>query len=184
MLPRHVLNADLGRTLFAGFGKKDNVAIQRNILTLQRQHHHERRNHVVLVVHRSAAIDMTAVARGAKRRVRPLLRIDVDDVGVAHDEDRPPGAAALEPREDVRTTRLERENLHRDALGFEHFLQVLGGRLLVTWRIRSVHANERLEVPECFTVEGRPVRCLWRLSRRDQTREDERHYCAAHGWES
>ena len=127
---------------------------------------------------------MTAVARGAKRRVRPFLRVDVDDVGVAHDEDRPLGAAALEPREDVRTTRLERENLHRNTLGFEHFLQVLGGRLLVPWRIRRVHADERLEVPECFGVEDRPVRFLPCLSRRDETREDQRHHCAAHGWES
>ena len=45
-------------------------------------------------------------------------------------------AVALEARDDVRAVRLEREDLHGDALGFEHLLQVLGGRMLVAWGIR------------------------------------------------
>ena len=85
----------------------------------------------------------------------PFLGVDADDIGVAHDEQRPLPAAALEPRKNVRATGLEREDLDGDALGLEDVLQVFGCGQFVARRIGCVHADERLEVPERFLVELR-----------------------------
>ena len=101
------------------FGEEDDVAVERDVLPLEHQHHHQPGDEVVLVVHRAAAVDVAAVASRAERRMRPLLRVDVDDVGVAHDEERPLPATALEAGDDVRPVRLEREDLDRNALGVE-----------------------------------------------------------------
>ena len=111
MLPRHVLNADLVEPSSPASARKMTSRSNGTFCRFSVSITISAGDDVVLVVHGSAAIDMTAVARGAERRMRPFLRVDVDDVGVAHDEDGPLGAAALEPREDVRTTRLEREDL-------------------------------------------------------------------------
>ena len=57
---------------------------------------------VVLVVHGAAAVHVAAVAHGAERRVRPLRGVDGHHVGVAHDQDGPLLAVALDARDDVR----------------------------------------------------------------------------------
>jgi hypothetical protein len=77
----------------------------------------------------------------------------------------------LAVRDDVRPVRLERKHLHRDALGFEHLYQVVGGGLLVARRARRVHAHERLEVPQRLGLDaGRPA---LRLRARTGGRETE-----------
>ena len=72
---------------------------------LEHQHEHEARDEVVLVVDRSAPVDVAAVANGAERRMRPLLRVHGDDVGVAHDEHRLLLAVALDADDEVRALR-------------------------------------------------------------------------------
>jgi hypothetical protein len=127
-------------------------------VALQLQHRHEPGRDAVLVVDSATAVDVAAFARRAERRVPPLRRVDVDGIRVRHDEQRPFAAVTREPRDDVRPVRLERKHLHRDALGFEHLYQVVGGGLLVARRARRVHAHERLEVPQRFGLDaGRPA---------------------------
>ena len=61
----------------------------------------------------------------------PLRGIDVDDVGVPHDQQRPLAAVAREARDDVGPLLFEREHLHRYALALEDFRKIVGGGLFV-----------------------------------------------------
>ena len=115
VLVRHQLDADACRALLARLRQEDHVAVQRQVGALQQQHHHQRRREVVLVVHRAAAVDVAAVAHRAERRMRPLLRVHVDDVGVAHDQQRPLAAVALDARDHVGPVGLARVDLDRQA---------------------------------------------------------------------
>ena len=180
VLVGHELDADARRTLFAGLGQEDDVAIERHVLPLEHQHDHQAGDDVVLVVHGAAAVDVAAVARGAEGRIRPLLRVDVDDVGVPHDEEGPLLAVALEAGDDVRTLGLEGQDLGRDALRLEHLLQIVGRRLLVAGRVGRVHAHERLKVAERFFVELRRVGWLRCLSGRSDDREGDHEQAVAH----
>ena len=69
VLAHDILDPDARRSFLPGLGEKDDVAIERHVLPLQRQHHHQRGDEVVLVVHRAAAVDVTAIPGGGKRRV-------------------------------------------------------------------------------------------------------------------
>ena len=180
MLAGHELDADARRTLLAGLGEKDDVAIERHVLPLEHEHHHEAGDEIVLVVHRPTAVDIPAVARGAEGRMGPLLRIDVDDIGVPHDEERTLLATALEAGDHVGTARLEGQDLGGDAVRLEHLLQILGRRLLVAGRIGRVHAHERLKMPERFFVELRGVGWRWRLSGGGGDRESDHEQGVAH----
>ena len=67
--------------------------------------------------------------------MRPLLRVDVDDVGVRHQQQRTLAAVALEARDHVRPIGFEREHLRRDAFLVEHLLEVVDRRLLAAGRV-------------------------------------------------
>ena len=99
---------------------------------------------------RAAAVDVAAVPRRAERRERPLRRIDVDDVGVRHQQQRTLRAASLEAGDQVQPVRLELEDLRRDAFAIEHLLEVLGGGSLVARRIARVDPEHRLKVLHRF----------------------------------
>ena len=105
----HEVDADARRSLFPRFREEDHVAIKRDVEPLEQQHDHQRRRQVVLVVDRAAPVDVAAVAGGAERPMRPLRRIDVDDIGVAHEEQRALRAVPLEASHEVRTLVLQRE---------------------------------------------------------------------------
>ena len=89
---------------------------------------------------------------------RPLLRIDVDGVGVRHQQQRPLLAGALDARDEFGPMRFLREQLHRDAFGFEHLLEVIDDRLLAARRIGGVHLDDGLEVLQRLGFDLRPVR--------------------------
>ena len=169
VLVDHELNADPRAAFLSRFRQEDHVAIERDVQPLQLEHHHQRRGQVVLVVDRAAAIDPAAVARGAERRELPFRRIDVDDVAVADDEERPLAAVALQSSDHVGPVRLEREELRRNAFLVEHLLDVLRGGQLLARRIAGVEPQQRLVVAHRLFFERRPVRRLWRLS--------DRHRC-------
>lgn len=116
----HELRAHIRRAFFAGLGQEDHVPIERRVVPLQRQHEHQAGDQVVFVVDGAPAVDVSAVPRGAKRRVRPLRGIDRDDVGVTHHENGPLLAVALDARHDVRALRVFREHLVRNAFLVEY----------------------------------------------------------------
>jgi calmodulin len=157
VLVDHVLDADAGSALFARFGQEDHVAVERHVLALQRQHGHQGGDHVVLVVHRAAPVDVAAVAGGPKGWERPLGGIHVHRVGVRHDEQGLFAAVAFEPGHHVRPVRFEREGLDRNALGLEHLHEVLGRLLFAARRIAGVEPHQGLEVPQGFFFERSPV---------------------------
>jgi hypothetical protein len=153
----HELDPIAHRAFLAGLGQEDDVPVERDVLPLQDQHGHERRGDVVLVVHRAAPVDVAPLADRAEGGVGPLLRVDVDRVGVPHDQQRPFAAVPLQPRHHVRPVRFDGEHLDGDALALENVLQVVGGGLLVPRRIGGVEADERLEVAHRLLLERRPV---------------------------
>ena len=136
----------LRRTLLARLGQEDDVAIERHVAAFEQQHHHQRRRQVVLVVHRAASVDVAAVAIGAEGRVRPLLRIDVDDVGMTQDEQRTLSSRTLDPRNDIGTMCFEREDLDRNPFA-------LRGRLSRS-RPRASHRREGRRCPCAPTPES------------------------------
>ena len=158
VLADHELDAEAGIPLFTRFGQEDDIAIERHVLALQQHHRHQRGREVVLVVHRAAGVDVAAFARRAERRVLPLRRVDRDDVGVGHDEQRPLPAVALQPRDDVRPLRIEREDLRRDAFLVEHLLEVVDRQALVAGRIAGVEPQHRLKVLHDLVFERRSSR--------------------------
>ena len=147
-----------GGAFFTRLRQEDDVAVERDVAALQLQHHHQRGGEVVLVVHRAAPVDVAAVAVGAERAVLPLLRVHVDGVEVADDEQRPLPARSLEPRHDVRAVGVGGQQLHRNALGLEHLLHVVGRRLLHAGRVARVDPDQRLEVPQRFCLERDEIR--------------------------
>ena len=97
VLLRHEVDADrLGRraALLARLRQKDHVAIERHLQPFQFQQDHQPGDDMRFVVERTARIDVPAVARRAERREFPLRGIHRDDVGVAHQQNRPLGAAS------------------------------------------------------------------------------------------
>ena len=131
-----------------------------DLLALQPQHRHQPGGDVLLVVHRAAAVDVAAVARGAERREGPLLRVHVDRVGVRHDQQRPLAAVAFEARDEVGPVRFEREDLRGDALALEQLLDVVDDAGLVAGRVGGVDAEHRLVVPHhLFFERGRAGAC-------------------------
>ena len=157
VLVRHQLDADACRALLTRLRQEDHVAVQRQVGALEQQHHHQRRREVVLVVHRAAAVDVAAIPHGAERRMRPLLRVHIHDVGVAHDQQRPLAAVALDARDDVRPVGLARVDLDRQAFALQHALQVVGGGFLVAGRVAGVELDQRLEVAQRLGLNRFPV---------------------------
>ncbi len=152
------LDAELRAGLLAGLGQEDHVAVERHVQPLQLQHHHQRGDDVVLVVHGAAAVDVAAVARGRERRMRPLRRVDLDDVGVAHDEQRPLLAGAAQPRDEVRSRRVVGEPLRLDAFLLQHRVEVVHHQALVARRVARIEPEDGLEVLHRLGLEPRPVR--------------------------
>ena len=160
----HELNADSRGAFFASFEQHDDIAIQRHVVALEQQQRDERAGDVVFVVDGAAAVDVATVTLGAERRKRPFLRIDVDGVGVRHDQQRAPLAVAFQTRHQIGSIGLEREDLRADAFLVEHLLQIIDrGLLHPRWlgrRVGRIKAHERLIVLECFGIDFGPVdRC-------------------------
>ena len=169
----HELRAHVGGAFLTGLGQQNHVAVERGIGALQLQDQHQPGDQVVLVVNRAAAIDVAAVDGGAKRRERPLLGVDRDDVGVSQHEDRLLLAVALDAHDQVRPRGVFREYLIRDALGVEHLLQVLHRPDLVAWRAAGVALQQRLEMRERFRFEGRRAGAALAVRQGDGTNDSE-----------
>ena len=86
--------------------------------------------------------------------MRPLLRVDGDDIGVPHQQERPLLAVALDPHDEIRPLRIPGEHLIRNALLVEDLLQVLDRAHLVPRRTAGVELEQRLEVREGLGLEG------------------------------
>ena len=153
----HELDAELRAGFLAGLGQEDHVAIERHVQPLQLQHHHQGGDDVVLVVDGAASVDVAAVARGRERRMRPLRGVDLDHVGVAHDEERPLLAVASQPRHEIGPRRIVGEALRLDALLLQDRLEVIDGRALVARRVARVEPQDGLEVSHRLRLEARPV---------------------------
>jgi hypothetical protein len=101
VLVHHELDPNVRAPFLASLGQEDDVAIERHVEPLQDQHRHQPGSEIVLVVDRAAAVNVAPLARRAERRVLPLRGVDRDHIGVAHDEQRPPSAVALQPGDHV-----------------------------------------------------------------------------------
>ncbi len=179
VLVDHELRADVGRAFLARLGQEDHVAVERGAGALQHQHQHQAGDQVVLVVHGAAAVDVAArQIRAEWTVIDPLLRVDRDDVGVPHHENRPLLAVALDARDEVGAARVLGEHLVRDALLVEHLLHVLHRARLVARRVAGVDADQRLEMLQGLGFDRLPVDRRLRARRgrhaaRQQRRDDE-----------
>ena len=160
MLVHHELNADLRRAFLAGLGQENHVAVERHISPFQFQHCHEGSDDVIFVINGAPAIHIAAVSRCAKRRERPLPGIDIHDVGVAHNKERPLLAAALQPRNDIRPIRLESKHLGRYAFLLEHLAKVFGGGPLISWRVARIETQQRLVMLHRLVFKCLPINLL------------------------
>ena len=158
LLLHQVADADAGAAFLAGFRDEDHVARERHVQPLQQQHRHQRRGEVVLVIDRAAAVDVAAVAGRAQRRELPLRVVGRHHVAVAHDEQRPLAAVALQPGDEVGPFRIGADDLRRDAFLLEHLLEVLDQHGFVAGRIAGVDAQHRLVVLHRLVLQFRPVR--------------------------
>ena len=179
MLADHVLDPEIRVPFLAGLSEENDIARQRHVEPLQKQHRHHAGRQVVLVVHGAAAVDVAAVSRRRKRRVLPLGRIHRHDVGVAHDQERTLLTVALQPRDDVRSVGIEGKDLRGNAFLIEQLLDVLHGHVLIAWRVARIEPHQRLEMPHRFFLDGSPVRRLHgglrnEADRRGQHRQDHR----------
>ena len=154
------------RRFLLGHGVDDEVARQRDAELGERAGCDDHARHPALHVARPAAVEQ-ALAQLGRERVghRPVCaRLDVDDVDVAVQQQRPPAAAPAEAPDELRAA-LERElgrhhgvrsqrlgvglvKLHLGAVGFEQSRQVLLQRAFLAGRIagRVRHGVERHEL--------------------------------------
>ncbi len=126
VLADQVADAHARVRLFAGLGNEDNVAVERCVHALQREHGHQGGQQIALVVARAAAVDVAAVARCAEGREGPLTRVHLDGVAVAHDEHGALRTVAFDARDYVGARRVLGSEHYGDAFGFEHLLHILG----------------------------------------------------------
>jgi hypothetical protein len=73
---------------------------------------------------------------------------------VAHEQERPLPAVALEAGDEIAASWFEREDLRRDTLAIEEALQIFGAAGLVARRIAGVHLDESREDSGRFFARG------------------------------
>ena len=85
--------------------------------------------------------------------------VDVDRVRVAHQQQRPLLAVALQARDQIRPIGLERELLELDAGRGQHLLQIVDGRPLAAGRRRigRVESDQFLEMRDELGVGRGPI---------------------------
>ena len=88
---------------------------------------------------------------------RPFVALDADHVGVAHDDDGPLGAVALDARDEIGAIWIEREDLVGNARAVENRLEIIHGLGFVARGIAGVDADQRREVIHGFRFELGPI---------------------------
>ena len=137
-----VADAHVRGGFLASFGDEDDIAIERDFQTLEQQHGHHAGGHVVLVVESAAAVDESSVAGGAERsEVDPLGGVDLHRIGVSHDQQGLLRSVALEPGDQVGARGLLGRSDHRNAFGFEDFLDVFDDLGFISRRIGGASAS-------------------------------------------
>src|SRR5262249_10274891 len=89
---------------------------------------------------------------------RPFLRLHAHRVRVRHQQNGTLNAVAFETRYQVGALWLLRENLDRNALRFEYFLQILHRGSLVVRRARRIDPHQRGMMTQSLGVHSGPVR--------------------------
>ena len=158
MFAHHKLDAELHGSFFAGLGQENHVAVERQLAAFQKQHRHERSGDVVLIVHGAAAVDVAVGACGGKRRMFPLLGVDVDDIGVAHEEERALRAVAADASDEVGPIGVDGEDFRLDPFGFEDAFEIVHRGPFASGRVAGVEAQEILKMFKRFFVDGFPIR--------------------------
>ena len=74
-----------------------------------------------------------------------------------HDQQRPLGPVAFQPRDQIGARRVFRDQLDLDAFGVEYLLYVLGNLGFVARRIGAVDPHQRLEMAHGFVVHFGPI---------------------------
>ena len=106
MIVDHELRAKLGGTFFARLGQEDHIAIEGDA---------RMRLSVNINISPATTLSLSstaprpyvsAISRGRKRRERPLLGVNCDDVGMSQHEDRPLLSIALDSRHQIGTLRI------------------------------------------------------------------------------
>ena len=105
----HEVDADIGTALLARLGEKDDVPIERYRQALQHQDRHQAGNDMRLVIKRTAAVNVAAVADRSERRELPLCRIDRHHVCVAHQQKSSFLSVSLDSRDEIRAIGLQRK---------------------------------------------------------------------------
>ena len=97
--------------LLAGFGEKDQIALEGHAGALHEQERHQVGGKVVLVVGRAPAPHIAITQNGSERIHRPLVTLHANDVGVRQEQQRPLRAVALQPRDQIWPVGIEGEVL-------------------------------------------------------------------------
>ena len=138
VLGDHVIDAELRCAFLAGFGQKDDVAVERDVGALEHGQQHQARGHVVLVVQRAPAVDVAVAPHRVERLHRPVLALHADDVGMSHDENRLFRTVAGQARHEVVPPGLQGVQASVDTLGRQGVAQVVGDFGLVAGRVGGI----------------------------------------------
>jgi hypothetical protein len=138
----HEIDADPREVrFFARFGKEDNVAVQRHIVTLQQQHRHKIRHKNRFVIPAAATPDVAIFHYRAEWIHGPFFALYANHIRVGKDQQRALASVAPKTRDHIGAVRVQGEGSGRDALGFQHLPQILNHTGLVAGR--TVNLYER-----------------------------------------
>ena len=143
--------------LLAGFGEKDQVAIEGHTGAFHQQEHHQVGGQVVLVVSGAAAPDIAITQNRSEGIHRPLVALHTNDIGVRQEQQRPLRAVAFQPRDQIRPARLEGQDFGWNAFGRQDLLEVLDGCDLVSRRVAGIDLHERPEVTKDLSLQRTPI---------------------------
>jgi hypothetical protein len=137
-----------------GGGEEEDVAVEADRFALQPKQGQELQDALRLHVLGAAAVDEPVLQQAGERRHRPARGVGRHDVHVVGEDQRPPGAAALERREQVRAPGRELVHHHGDAFVLEDRLVEQRGLQLAARRVRGVDLEVLAEKADGQVVPG------------------------------
>ena len=130
--------------LFIGSGHEDDITVQRDLRSVERDKCRQVQDPARLRIERTAAVDIAILDLAGKGIAAPRGLVGGHHVHVV-EKDQRRLIASLETRPDVASSRRRFGRVVRDALGIEDLLEELHARRFVPGRVDRVDANVGLE---------------------------------------
>ena len=151
------LGAELAARFLVGGGQEHEIALERHVRALERQHRREMQDARGLHVDRAAAIEIAVGDRAAERVDGPVAAIGVHDIDVVVQDDPAERAVAGEARAKAGPAGRGLDRLALDPVAGQHLGQEPGARDLVSGRVRGVDRQIAAQQIDRLVAESRPV---------------------------